>query len=86
MWKRWRKLWLELKRIGERETRTSAARAVLLLSHWTGPIEQIVEVIGETSTRIRVRAIEPTRLPGKGRVLEAGKTALVRRSAVRYGQ
>jgi len=60
-------------------------RAVLRLDGWSGPHEsQPVDVVDETPTRYRIRAITETRLAGRYRFLEPGKTALVPRRVVRF--
>lgn len=52
------------------------------LDAWASPQQQAVEVIGETKTRYRIRAIKKTRLGGC-RYLQAGDAVLVPMSAVR---
>lgn len=55
----------------------------LLMTGWAGNTAQKVEIIGETRTQTRIRAITRTRLAGRRGWLDAGKTALVPRAAVR---
>lgn len=55
----------------------------LLLDGWGGKTAQRIEIVGETRTRTMIRAIVRTRLDGRRGWLEAGKSALVPRSAVR---
>jgi len=55
----------------------------LVLDGWEGRTYQRVEVIGHTPKRLRIRAIERTRLAGRRRYLEPGQTALVPTRAVR---
>ena len=57
-------------------------RGMLLLNGWAGRIEQEVEIIGRTPKRLRIRAIVRTKLAGRDRWLETGRTALVPVSAV----
>ena len=54
----------------------------LALTGWHGYSEQVVEVVGQTPKRLRIRAITRTRLAGP-RWLEPGETALVATRAVR---
>lgn len=49
---------------------------------WAGRYHTIVELIGETPKRYRIRALQRTRLAGRDRWLDAGGTALVPKSAV----
>jgi hypothetical protein len=53
------------------------------LDGWAGRRERKVEVVGETPKRYRIRAIEKTKLAGRNRWLDVGKTALVPKYAVR---
>lgn len=53
----------------------------LVLVGWHGRAEQRVEIVGQTPKRLRIRAIERTRLAGP-RWLEPGQTALVPTRAV----
>lgn len=55
----------------------------LTLDGWAGRTRQAVELIGQTPTRWRIRAIQRTRLAGRRRALEPGQTALVPRRALR---
>lgn len=57
-------------------------RGKLWLNGWHGLTGQEVEVLGETPKRIRIRALEETRLAGRNRVLYPGETALVPKYAV----
>jgi len=61
----------------------TATRGWLQLDGWQGRTQQEVEVVGETATKVRVRALTCTRLAGRRRSLEPGQTALVPRHAVR---
>ena len=54
----------------------------LALDGWGGRSMRSVHVIGETAERYRIRAIDYTRLAGRGRFLMAGENALVPKSAV----
>jgi len=54
----------------------------LHIDGWAGRIDQRVDVVGETRTRYRIRAIERTKLAGRGRWLHRGETALVPKAAV----
>ena len=58
---------------------------VLVVDTYAGRLEQQVEIVGETATRFRIRAINRTRLAGRGRTLEVGQIALVPKTAVRTG-
>lgn len=49
----------------------------LNLDGWSGISSTLVEVVGATPKRLRIRAIEKTRLAGRWRWLEPGETALV---------
>lgn len=55
----------------------------LVLDGWQGITRTQVEVVGETPTRYRIRAIELTRLAGRRRWLPPGGVALVPKHAVR---
>ena len=79
-----RRLWCALRELPHRETRVPATPALLVIQHWAGPIEERVEVVGQTATRYRIRALRNLRLPGRhSRVLEQGRTAFVPREVVR---
>lgn len=54
----------------------------LNLSGWAGRTSKLVEVVGETPQRFRIRAIEKTRLSGRLRWLEPGETTLVPRHSI----
>ncbi len=58
--------------------------ARLGLVGWYGVTWDPIEVVGETPTRWRIRAIERTWLAGRCRWLEAGETTLVPKHAVRF--
>jgi hypothetical protein len=58
--------------------------ALLGLIGWHGTTWNPNEVVGETPTRYRIRALERTRLAGRDRWLEPGRTALVPKRAVRF--
>jgi len=60
---------------------TASRPAELMLTGWHGFSKQPVEVIGETPKRYRIRAEKLTRLAGRHRYLEPGKTALVPKTA-----
>jgi len=87
MWVSWRRACDSVRSLvaffTENEHPISPAAGVLRLGHWTGPVEQRVHVIAATATRLRIRALVKTTLPGNGRTLHPGQTALVLRSAVR---
>jgi hypothetical protein len=57
--------------------------ALLLLDGYAGASLQRVLVIGETPQRWRIRAVERTKLAGRGRWLEPGGEALVPKHAIR---
>jgi hypothetical protein len=61
-----------------------ARPAQLLLTGWHGVSRHPVEVIGETPKRYRIRAEKLTRLAGRHRYLEPGKTALVPKAAIKF--
>lgn len=63
---------------------TAPRFAWIHLDGWSGRSRQRVEVVGETPTRVRIRAIERTRLAGPARYLEPGALALVPRRAVEF--
>jgi hypothetical protein len=75
--------------IGEHVTRRTwnenePGRAALLwLIGWHGISSQPVEVVGETRTRYRIRAVARTRLGGP-RWLEIGATRLVPKTAITF--
>jgi hypothetical protein len=54
----------------------------LCLDGWGGRWMQFVELVGETPTRYRIRALGRTRLGGRNRWLEPDKTALVPKRAI----
>lgn len=54
----------------------------LVLDGWAGRSETLVEVIGQTPKRLRIRAITRTKLAGRDRWLRAGEVALVPAAAV----
>ena len=58
----------------------------LVLAGWHGSSATKVLTVGETPKRFRIRAIERTRLAGRGRWLEPGQETLVPKSAVRHGE
>lgn len=49
---------------------------------WAGRSRTRVEIVGQTATRWRIKAIERTKLAGRNRWLEPGDVALVPKSAV----
>ena len=55
----------------------------LQLDGWAGRTQQVVEIVGETAQKIRIRAITQTRLAGRRSDLQPGQTALVPKYAVR---
>ena len=55
----------------------------LAVDGWWGRSLTRVEVVGQTKKRLRIRAIERTRMAGRDRWLESGETALVPTYAVR---
>jgi hypothetical protein len=54
----------------------------LNLNGWGGVTSRKVEIVGETPKRLRIRAIERTKLAGRRRWIQAGETALVPKYAV----
>ena len=60
--------------------------ATLWVDGWAGRVDQSVEVVGETRTRYRIRAIMRTHLPRRRgvRTLEAGDVALVPKIAITF--
>lgn len=58
--------------------------ATIALDGWSGRSRQDVEVVGETRTRYRIRAIVWTRLAGRNRWLGPGEVALVPKRAVGF--
>jgi hypothetical protein len=56
--------------------------ACVCLDGWAGRREITVQVVGETPTRYRIKAVVPTKLPR--RVLEKGEEMLVPKHAVRF--
>jgi hypothetical protein len=54
----------------------------LMLDGWFGRSWQAVEILGKTPTRVRIRAIQRTRLAERRRYLAPGQTALVPARAV----
>jgi hypothetical protein len=62
-----------------------ALMATLVLDGYGGRYEQAVDIVGETATRFRIRAINRTRLGGRNRILEVGQVALVPKTAIRTG-
>lgn len=55
----------------------------LVTEGWEGRTCTKVEVVGQTPKRLRIRAIEHTKLAGPSRWLEIGETAMVPTHAVR---
>lgn len=55
----------------------------LAVDGWWGRSLTRVEVIGQTAKRLRIRAIERTRMAGRDRWLEPGEVALVPTYSVR---
>ncbi len=58
-------------------------KAWLTIEGWHGSTTTEVALVGMTKHRFRIRALRPTRLAGRGRVLDAGHEALVPKTAVR---
>ncbi|MBV8357448.1 MAG: hypothetical protein JO189_05865 [Deltaproteobacteria bacterium] len=58
-------------------------RCVIRINSWAGYFEQSAEIVGETSTKWRVRSNQTIRLGGRNRWLEPGETVLVPKSAVK---
>lgn len=54
---------------------------VLRIVSWAGTTERIVQIVGETPRRYRIRALVETWLPNK--CLKPGQEALVPKTAVR---
>lgn len=57
-------------------------RGVLVLSGYAGNSFTPVDVIGETPTKYRIRALDRTKLGGRARWLYRGEEALVPKTAV----
>ena len=62
----------------------SPPRGWMYLDGWAGRASYLVEVVGETPKRWRIKALTKVRLPGRERFLLPGETALVPRYAVRF--
>ena len=58
----------------------------LVITGWHGATATQVVTVGQTKNCYRIRAITRTKLAGRGRWLEPGKTALVPKTAVRHGE
>ncbi|MBV8094431.1 MAG: hypothetical protein JO110_14640 [Acetobacteraceae bacterium] len=58
----------------------------LQLDGWHGRTQQEVEIVGETSQRVRIRALTKTMLAGRRGYLAVGAVALVPCHAVRAEQ
>lgn len=58
----------------------------LVIVGWHGSSATRVITVGMTAKKFRIRAIERTRLAGRGRWLEPGEEALVPKTAVRHGE
>jgi hypothetical protein len=54
----------------------------LVVDGYAGRTVTAVEIIGETRTKYRVRAIQRTKLAGRNRWLESGAAALVPKRAI----
>lgn len=54
----------------------------LVLVGWHGRSRQRVAIVGETAKKMRIRALERTRLGGRERWLQIGDETLVPRHAV----
>lgn len=54
----------------------------LQLASWGGRSSTLVDIVGQTPKRYRIRAIERMRLAGRHRWLKRGETALVPKTAV----
>lgn len=57
----------------------------LVIVGWHGGTATKVVTVGMTKNCYRIRAITRTKLAGRGRWLEPGKTTLVPKTAVRHG-
>ena len=55
----------------------------LLMDRWGGRTETLIEIIGETPKRYRIKAITRTKVGGRYRWLEPGETRLVPKTAVK---
>ena len=55
----------------------------LILDGWEGRTEQVVEIVGQTPKRLRIRALKDTRLAGRRKILPRGATTLVPTRSVR---
>jgi hypothetical protein len=64
----------------------TAKRGVLVLDGYAGRTYTPVDVIGETATKYRIRAITRTKLGGRARWIYVGEEALVPKSAIQLGE
>ena len=53
------------------------------MDRWGGRTETLIEIIGETPKRYRIKAITRTKVGGRYRWLEPGETRLVPKTAVK---
>jgi hypothetical protein len=60
-----------------------AVHGLLVITGWHGSTSYRVAVVGMTPKRFRIRALQPLRLPRRGRTLQVGDEALVPKTAVR---
>jgi hypothetical protein len=65
---------------------STPVKAWLTIEGWHGSTATEVALVGMTKHRFRIRALRPTRLSGRGRVLDTGHEALVPKTAVRQGR
>jgi hypothetical protein len=56
------------------------------LDGWAGRSQQLVMYVRDTPKRIRIRAINRTRLAGRGRWLDPGEEALIPHDAFSFGR
>jgi hypothetical protein len=77
---------IEDPRASEAEAAKAVRRGLLMLDGYGGRTEQEVEIVGETPKRTRIRAITPTRLAGRRRMMRPGEVALVPKYAVKEKQ
>lgn len=57
-------------------------RGTLRLTGYRGSAMDVVQIVGETLHYYQIRAITPTTVGARGRVLQPGETALVRKYTV----
>lgn len=70
--------------VGESSLRVGDAW--LQLDGWSGRVQQKVRIVGFTQRKVRIEALETTRLGGRGRTLYKGEQATVPAHALRMEQ